>query len=58
MITQTYVILLMRFCAPTILATQPQPEHGPELPLYRIHLYNVHEMTDTGGVSSLHYCYV
>ena len=66
MITQKYVILLMRFCAPTILAAQAQSELGPEL-LYIacihvhntcIHLYSVHEMTDTGGVSSLKYRYV
>ena len=48
---------------PTILAAQAQSELGPEL-LYIacihvhntcIHLYSVHEMTDTGGVSSLIY---
>ena len=37
MITQKYVILLMRFCAPTILAAQPQSELGHELPLYRMY---------------------
>ena len=66
MITQKCVILLMHLCAPTILVAQSQPELGPELPLYRmytctLHLYtpySVHEMTDTGRVSSLHYCYV
>jgi len=62
MITQKHVILPMCLCAPTILAAQTQPELGSELTLYRIYtctlyLYTVHEMTDTGGVSSLNYCY-
>jgi len=39
MITQKYVFLLMRFCTPTILAAQPQPELGPELQLYRMYTY-------------------
>ena len=37
MMTQQYVILLMRFCAPTILGAQPQSELGSDLPLYRMY---------------------
>ena len=61
MITQKYVILLMCFCAPTILVAQAQSELGPELLSFAwlhvhntcIHLYSVHEMTDTGDVKIL-----